>query len=123
MKRKIGVGPMAKWLNLCATLWRPRVSLVQILGADMAPFIGPSWGGIPHATTRPQLEGPTTKIYNYVLEGFGEKEEEDDNDWQHMLAQVPIFEKKKILLIILSLYLKKKEEKNRQYKKITKCNF
>ena len=21
----------------------------------------------------PQLEGPTTKIYNYVLEGFGEK--------------------------------------------------
>ena len=23
----------------------------------------------------PQLEGPTTKIYNYVLGGFGEKEE------------------------------------------------
>ena len=24
----------------------------------------------------PQLEGPTTKIYNYVLGGFGEKKKE-----------------------------------------------
>ncbi len=25
----------------------------------------------------PQLEGPTTKIYNYVLGGFGEKKQEN----------------------------------------------
>ena len=35
----------------------------------MAPLIRPCLGGMPHAT----LEGPTTKIYNYVLGGFGEK--------------------------------------------------
>ena len=37
----------------------------------------------------PQLEGPTTKIYNYVLGGFGGGEE----DWQQLLAQVPTFKK------------------------------
>ena len=48
----------------------------------------------------PQLEGPTTKIYNYVLGGFGEKvknkkeEEDKKEDWQQMLAQVPIFKEK-----------------------------
>ena len=46
----------------------------------------------------PQLEGPTTKIYNYVLGGFGEgkkKQEKKEKDWQQLLAQVPIFKKKK----------------------------
>ena len=43
-----------------------------------------------------QPEGPTTKIYNYVLGGiWGEKEEEEKKeDWQQLLAQVPIFKKK-----------------------------
>ena len=44
----------------------------------------------------PQLEGPTTKIYNYVHGGFGEKKaEKKRKDWQQLLAQVPIFKKKK----------------------------
>ena len=50
----------------------------------------------------PQLEEPTTKIYNYVrgpgglwgAEGGGGGGEEE-KDWQQMLAQVPIFKKKK----------------------------
>ena len=46
----------------------------------------------------PQLEGPTTKIYNYVLEGLGQKKaggkkREKKKDWQQLLAQVPIFKK------------------------------
>ena len=40
-----------------------------------------------------QPEGPTTRIYNYVLGGFGEKKEE--KNWQQILAQVPILKKKK----------------------------
>ena len=39
-------------------------------------------------------EGPTTRIYNYALGGFGEKKKKED--WQQMLAQVPIFKKKLI---------------------------
>ena len=48
----------------------------------------------------PQLEGPTNKIYNtyvqiYVLGGFGEKKAGGKKeDWQQLLAQVPIFIKK-----------------------------
>ena len=49
----------------------PRVLPVQILGADMAPFIM----GAEAASHMPQLEGPTTKTYNYVLGGFGEKKQ------------------------------------------------
>ena len=41
-----------------------------------------------------QLEGPTTKIYNYVLGGFGEKKQEKKKDWQELLAKVPILQKK-----------------------------
>ena len=37
----------------------------------------------------PQLEGPTTKIYNYILGGFGEKKKtKKKQDWQQMLAQL-----------------------------------
>ena len=44
----------------------------------------------------PQLEGPTTKIYNYILGGFGEKKagKKKKKGWQQLLAQVPIFKKK-----------------------------
>ena len=41
----------------------------------------------------PQLEGPKTKIYNYILGGFGEKKQKK-KDWQQLLAQVPIFKGK-----------------------------
>ena len=46
----------------------------------------------------PQLEGPATKIYNYVRgggRGWGDKAEKK-RDWQQLLAQVPIFRKKRI---------------------------
>ena len=45
-----------------------------------------------------QLEGRATKIYNYVQGGFGETKQEKKKDWQQLLAQVPIFKKKKIML-------------------------
>ena len=41
-----------------------------------------------------QPEALTTRIYNYVLGSFGEKKEKKKKeDWQQMLAQVPIFKK------------------------------
>ena len=48
---------MAEWLSLHALLQRPRVSPVQILGADTAPLVKPAKA----ASHMPQLEGPTTK--------------------------------------------------------------
>ena len=60
-----GASPMAEWLSSCTSLWRPRVSPVQILVSS---------GQAEVASHMPQLEGPTTKIYNYVLGAFGEKE-------------------------------------------------
>ena len=47
--------PMAEWLNSRAPLQQPRVSPVQILGADIAP---PSHHA-EAASHMPQLEGPT----------------------------------------------------------------
>ena len=47
-----GASPVAEWLSSCAPLQWPRVLLVQILGTDMVPLISPSWGSVPHATTR-----------------------------------------------------------------------
>ena len=41
-----------------------------------------------------QPEGPTTRIYNYVLGDFGEKKKKK-KDWQQMLGQAPILKKKK----------------------------
>ena len=46
--------------------------------------------GASHAA---QPEALTTRIYNYVLGGFGEKKtrKKKKGDWQQTLAQVPIF--------------------------------
>ena len=44
--------PVTKWLSSCTPLRWPRVFLIRILGADMAPLIRPRYGGVPHATTR-----------------------------------------------------------------------
>ena len=41
-----------------------------------------------------QAEGPTTRMYNYVLGGFGEKKEKKKR-WATELAQVLIFKKKR----------------------------
>ena len=49
----------------------------------------------------PQLEGSTTRIHNYVLGGFGEKNKgEKKEDRQQMLAQVPMFKGEKKLLYL-----------------------
>ena len=63
---------MAKWLSSRAVLLRPRVLLVWILGADMAPLIRPRWA----ASHIAQPEALTTRIYTYVLGSFGEKKKE-----------------------------------------------
>ena len=60
---------MAEWLSLHTPLWQPRVSPVQSLGTDRALLIRPAEA----ASHIAQLEGPVTRIYNYVLGGFGEK--------------------------------------------------
>ena len=61
---------MAEWLSLCAPLQWPRVSLAGILGVDWHH----SSGHAQAASHMPQLEGPTTRMYNYVLGGiWGEK--------------------------------------------------
>ena len=66
--KNVGAGPVAEWLSSRALLLCPRVSLVQILGTDMAQLIKPRWGGIPHAT----LEGPTTKNIQLCTGGLWE---------------------------------------------------
>ena len=47
-----GASPMAEWLSSHAPLQQPRVSLVRILGADLAPLVRSCWGSVPHAITR-----------------------------------------------------------------------
>ena len=56
---------MAEWLSSHAPFGRPRVLLVQILGADTAPLIRPHRGSVPHATTR------RTHNYNIQLHTGG----------------------------------------------------
>ena len=65
-------------------------------------YWAPTWhcssGHAALASHVPQLEGPTTKIYNYVPGGFGEKKKENKKKKKKIdnrLAQVPIFKKKK----------------------------
>ena len=58
---------MTRWLSSHALLQQPRLSLVQILGAKWHHSSG--HGEV--ASHMPQLEGPTTKIYNYVMGGVG----------------------------------------------------
>ena len=56
-------------------------------GVALAVLIRPCWGAVHVA----QLEGPTARIHNYVLGALGRRKKED---WQWMLARVPIFNKK-----------------------------
>ena len=59
---------MAEWLSLHAPFWRPRVSLVRILGADMPSSHAEA------ASHTAQLEGSTTKNIQLYTGGlWGEK--------------------------------------------------
>ena len=83
---------MAEWLSLPAPLWWPRVRI-------LAWTWHRSSGRIEAASHIPQLEEPATKIYNCVRGCWGDKAEKKKKDWQQLLAQVPIFNKKKEPLI------------------------
>ena len=79
---------MAEWLSLHAPIQQLRV---QILVRTWHH----SSGHAEAASHIAQPEGYTTKVHNYLLVGFGEKEKEKKKeDWQQMLAQVPIIKKK-----------------------------
>ena len=60
---------MAECLSSHAPLRRPRVRILAWTRHH-------SLGHVEAASHIPQLEGPTTKIYNYVLGGFGEEKAE-----------------------------------------------
>ena len=64
-----GAGPMAEWLSSHALPQWPRVLQVWILGVDPAPLIKHA-EALSHVA---EPEGPTTRIHNYALRGFGEK--------------------------------------------------
>ena len=70
----LGAGAVAEWLGSCTPLQWPRVSPVQILGTDLAPLPSSHTEAASHIA---EPEGPTTRIYNYVLGGFGEKKEKE----------------------------------------------
>ena len=65
-----GAGPVAEWLSSHAALWWPGVSSVQIPGVQWH-----CWSGHAEVVSHiAQPEALTTRIDNYVLGGFGEKE-------------------------------------------------
>ena len=75
---------MTEWLLSRAPLWRSRTSLVRILGADLAPLISR-----PEVVSHiAELEGPTTRIYNYVLGGFGEEKEKKRKEKKRLATDV-----------------------------------
>ena len=59
--------PKSERLSWRASLWRPSVSPVLILGTDMALLIGPCWGGAPYATTRRTHNWKYTTTYPLAL--------------------------------------------------------
>ena len=90
---RLGAGTVVECLTLCAPL----------RGSEFCSF--GSWAGTRHHSSGhaevaphvPQIEGPTSEIYNYVLGGFGEKKQKEKNkkeDWQQLLGQVPILKKR-----------------------------
>ena len=85
-----GGGPVAEWLSSQAPLRRPRVLPVQIPGTARTRHR--SSGRVEAASHMPQLEGPSTKIDNYVMGGIGGeksgggKKKTKTEDWQQALA-------------------------------------
>ena len=91
LKNKARAGPVAEWLSTRAL--RPRVSPVGILGVWHC-----SSGHAEVASHIAQPEALTTRIYNYVLgveEALGRRRRRKKEDWQQMLARVPIFKEKR----------------------------
>ena len=94
IKMMTGTGPVAEWLSSLFHFGSPRF---RRFGSRVRTWNSSS-GHAETASHMPQLEGPTTKIYNCVLGEFGEKKQKKkEEDWQQLSAQVPIF--KKILKI------------------------
>ena len=58
---------MAEWLSSRACCRGPSVSLVRILGADIALLVTPHWGSVPHATTRRTHSNEYTTMYQGAL--------------------------------------------------------
>ena len=80
---------MGEWLSSRSLLQWPRVLLGHRQGSIHQAMLSEA---ASHIT---QPEALTARIYNYVLGGFGEKKEKrKKEDWQQMLAQMPIFKKK-----------------------------
>ena len=74
LKFLYGASHTAEWLSSRTLLQWPRVLQVQILGSSHAEA----------ASHIPEPEGPTIRIHNYVLGGFGEKKKKKDRkkeDW------------------------------------------
>ena len=82
---------MAEWLRSCAL---PRGSGFRWFGSWARTWHHSS-GHAEAATHTAELEGPTTRRYNYVLGGFGEKKKKlKREDWQQMSAQSQYLKKK-----------------------------
>ena len=81
---------MAAWLSSHTPLWQPRVLLGWILGVDPAPLNKLCEVAFHIA----ELEGSTTRIYNYVLRGFGRRRQKKNRVAIHD-SSGSIFKKKK----------------------------
>ena len=57
----------------------------------------------------PQLEGPTTKTYNYLLGGFGEKNQKKKKDWQVVSSGANLKNKKEKKIKVLNVRVKTTE--------------
>ena len=79
IKKSVGWSwPRGQVVKLAHSTSGARVSLVQILGADMASLIKPHWGSVPHATTRRTHK--KKKTYTTMYWGaWGEKKQEKKN--------------------------------------------
>ena len=62
-REREGLAPWPSGLVRALRCRRPSVSLVRILGADMALLIKPRWGSVPHATTRRTHNEEYTTMY------------------------------------------------------------
>ena len=80
----VGAGPMAEWLSSCFHFGGPGFHGF----ASWAQTWYCSSGHAEVASHIPQLEGPTTKIYSYVLGGFGEKNRKKITSFYYYLSQL-----------------------------------
>ena len=70
-----GAGPVAEWLSSCALISGPGFCGF----GSWAQTWHCSSGHTEVASHTPQLEGPTTRMHNYVVGGFGEKKKKKKN--------------------------------------------